>query len=36
MPLSDLPTELLIEIATYLDAAGMNALTCTNRMLTIC
>ncbi|KAN0071096.1 Ankyrin repeat-containing domain protein [Elaphomyces granulatus] len=31
MSLSDLPTELLIEIATHLDAAGVNALTCTNR-----
>ncbi|KAN0066674.1 Ankyrin repeat-containing domain protein [Elaphomyces granulatus] len=31
MPLPDLPTELLIDIATHLDAATMNALACTNR-----
>src|SRR5467141_979263 len=31
MPLSDLPTELLIDIATHLDAAAMNALACTNK-----
>ena len=31
MPLSDFPPELLLEIATHLDAAGTNALACTNR-----
>src|ERR1700722_4421406 len=31
MPLSDLPIELLIDIATHLDAAAMNALACTNK-----
>jgi ankyrin repeat protein len=33
MPLSDLPTELLIDIATHLqvDVAAMNALACTNK-----
>jgi F-box associated protein len=31
MPLPDLPTELLIDIATHLDAAAMNALACTNK-----
>ncbi|KAN0066683.1 Ankyrin repeat-containing domain protein [Elaphomyces granulatus] len=31
MPLLDLPTELLIDITTYLDAAAMNALACTNK-----
>src|SRR5467141_3476207 len=30
MSLSNLPTELLIDIATHLDAAGMNALARTN------
>ncbi|KAN0074390.1 Ankyrin repeat-containing domain protein [Elaphomyces granulatus] len=30
MSLSDLPTELLLEITTHLDVAGMNALACTN------
>ncbi|KAN0074395.1 Ankyrin repeat-containing domain protein [Elaphomyces granulatus] len=33
MPLSDFPPELLLEIATRLDAAGTNALACTNRGL---
>ncbi|KAN0068628.1 Ankyrin repeat-containing domain protein [Elaphomyces granulatus] len=31
MPLSDFPPELLLKIATHLDAAGRNALVCTNR-----
>src|SRR5882762_4346563 len=31
MSLSDLPRELLIEIATHLDSVGMNALARTNR-----
>ena len=33
MPLSDFPPELLLKIATHLDAAGTNALACTNRGL---
>ena len=33
MPLSDFPPELLLEITTHLDAAGTNALACTNRGL---
>ena len=30
MPLSDLARELLLDIADYLDNAGLNSLVCTN------